>query len=105
MVSVIVPVYNAEKYIEACVMSILSQTYSDIEVLLINDGSTDQSGHIIDDIAKRDSRISVFHTGNRGVAAARNFGIAQSKGEYIAFLDCDDWWEPGKLKAQLHLMK
>ena len=105
MVSVIVPVYNTEKYIEACVMSILSQTYSDIEILLINDGSTDQSGHIIDDIAKRDSRISVFHTGNRGVAAARNFGIAQSKGEYIAFLDSDDLMDAQFIEKAISAIK
>ena len=91
MVSVIVPVYNAEKYIEKCVMSILSQTYGDIEVLLIDDGSTDQSGHIIDNIAKVDSRISVLHTENRGVAKARNCGIAMTR------------WMPISLKKRYRL--
>ena len=105
MVSVIVPVYNAEKYIEKCVMSILSQTYGDIEVLLIDDGSTDQSGHIIDNIAKTDSRISVLHTENRGVAKARNCGIAQSKGEYIAFLDSDDQMDAHFIEKAISAIK
>ncbi len=105
MVSVIVPVYNAEKYIEKCVMSILSQTYGDIEVLLIDDGSTDQSGHIIDNIAKTDSRISVLHTENRGVAKARNCGIARSKGEYIAFLDSDDQMDAHFIEKAISAIK
>ena len=75
MVSIIVPVYNVEEYLRECVDSVLNQTYSDIEVILVDDGSTDQSGNICDEYAKMDSRIKVIHKKNGGVSAARNTGI------------------------------
>lgn len=90
-ISVIVPVYNSERYLSQCVESILSQTYSDFELLLINDGSKDKSESICDEFSKKDKRIRVFHQKNSGVSAARNKGINQAKGEYICFVDADDW--------------
>ena len=91
MVSVIVPVYNTEKYLRQCVDSILEQTYGDLEIFLIDDGSPDQSGDICDEYGKKDTRIRVFHTDNHGISAARNLGLREARGEYIAFVDSDDW--------------
>jgi glycosyltransferase involved in cell wall biosynthesis len=92
MISVIVPVYNTEKYLDRCIQSILSQTYIDFELLLINDGSTDLSGEICDKYAEQDSRVRVFHKENGGVAKARNYGIKRSTGDYVILLDSDDWF-------------
>lgn len=91
LISVIVPVYNSEKYLKKCLNSIISQTYKNLEIILIDDGSTDESGRICDSYKKNDDRIIVFHTKNNGVAAARNQGIRSAKGEYIAFVDSDDY--------------
>lgn len=91
LLSVIIPVYNVEKYLEQCINSVISQTYSNIEVILINDGSTDASGKICDYYAKIDKRVKVFHQDNQGVVKARNVGIRNSNGEYITFVDADDW--------------
>ena len=90
-ISIIVPVYNSGKWLNRCIDSILAQTYADFEVLLINDGSTDNSPAICDEYAARDSRIRVFHKPNSGVSASRNLGISNSNGEYITFVDSDDW--------------
>ena len=90
-ISVIVPVYNTEKYLRRCVDSILAQTFTDFELLLINDGSTDSSGAICDEYAQKDSRVRVFHKENGGVSSARNLGLDNAKGEYIAFVDSDDY--------------
>lgn len=91
MVSIIVPVYNTEKYLNNCIESILSQTYRDFELLLIDDGSTDASGYICDLYAEKDKRIKVVHKKNAGVVSARNDGIQLAGGEYISFIDSDDW--------------
>lgn len=91
MLSIIVPVYNTEKYLDQCVKSILNQNYSDFELLLVNDGSTDNSGIICDNYAKQDNRIKVFHKENAGQGIARNYGLNQSKGLYVWFIDSDDW--------------
>ena len=91
-ISVIVPVYNVEKYLEECVESVLSQTFTDYELLLIDDGSTDSSGDLCDQIAKRDVRVRVIHKSNRGSSSARNKGVDEAKGEWIIFLDSDDKW-------------
>lgn len=90
-VSVIVPVYNVEYCLSRCIDSILSQTFTDFELLLIDDGSKDNSGNICDEYKFKDDRIRVFHKENGGVSSARNWGIANSYGEHIAFIDSDDW--------------
>jgi glycosyltransferase involved in cell wall biosynthesis len=94
LVSVIVPVYKVEKYLERCVCSILSQTYKNIEVILVDDGSPDKSGEICDRLAKEDSRIKVIHKENGGLSSARNAGIDASLGSYIGFVDSDDYISP-----------
>lgn len=96
-ISIIVPVYKAEKYIEKCINSILNQSFNNYELLLIDDGSPDNSGKICDEYAKKDSRIKVFHKKNEGVSSARQLGINQAKGEYSIHVDADDWIEAGML--------
>lgn len=91
LISVIVPVFNAEKYLGRCVGSILNQTCGDFELILVNDGSLDNSGRICDDFALADSRVRVIHKENSGVSEARNTGIENAKGEYVTFVDCDDY--------------
>lgn len=91
LISIIVPIYNVEKYLSRCINSVLSQTFPDFELLLIDDGSTDKSGYICDGYAQKDSRIKVFHIENGGVSAARNYGLDNARGEWIAFVDADDW--------------
>lgn len=90
MVSVIVPIYNCEKYLQECIESILAQTYTDWEMILVDDGSTDSSGRIADSYAATDPRIRVAHFANGGLSAARNKGIELAQGEYITFVDADD---------------
>ena len=93
-ISVIVPVYNVEAYLPQCVDSILHQDYPDLEVILIDDGSTDHSGEICDRYATADSRIRVIHQKNGGAAAAKNAGLRIAAGEYLSFVDSDDYLEP-----------
>lgn len=88
--SIIIPVYNVEKYLSKCLNSILRQTYQDYEIILIDDGSSDSSGIICDWYADKDSRIKVVHQPNKGVSCARNAGLELSKGEFITFIDADD---------------
>lgn len=90
MISVIVPVYNCEKYIRKTIQSVKDQTFEDWELILVDDGSSDESGHICDMEAEKDDRIRVIHNENGGVSAARNTGIEKSKGDFICFLDSDD---------------
>lgn len=89
--SVIIPVYNVEKYINRCVKSILSQRYNNLEIILIDNGSTDRSGSICDIYANEDANISVYHIENHGVGSARNFGLSKARGEFIYFVDSDDY--------------
>ena len=89
--SVIIPVYNVEKYIDRCLKSIISQNYDDLEIIVIDNGSTDSSGSICDTYASEYSNISVYHIENHGVSAARNFGLAKAQGEFICFVDADDY--------------
>jgi len=103
LVSVVIPVYKGKEYIEKTVKSILSQDYSNIELLLIDDGCPDNTGAILDELSTSDNRIRVFHKDNGGVAEARNYGIKLSKGELIAFCDQDDLWLPSKLSKQVPL--
>jgi glycosyltransferase involved in cell wall biosynthesis len=91
MISIIIPVYNIERYLSNCLDSILTQTFTDIEVIVINDGSTDRSGKIADEYEKKDHRIKVYHQHSKGVSSARNKGIELATGEYIGFVDGDDY--------------
>lgn len=94
LISVIVPVYKVERYLPKCIESILQQTYQELEIILVDDGSPDHSGHICDEYAKKDPRIQVIHKKNGGVADARNVGIEQATGELIALVDSDDYIAP-----------
>jgi glycosyltransferase involved in cell wall biosynthesis len=94
LISIIIPVYNAQNYIRRCLDSVLNQTYRNIEIILVNDGSNDNSGNICNEYLAKDCRIRVIHKNNGGVAAARNSGLKIAKGEYIGFIDNDDYIEP-----------
>lgn len=98
-ISIIVPIYKAESYLHRCVDSLLAQTFTDFEILLIDDGSPDRSGQICDEYALQDSRIHVIHKPNGGVASARQCGIEQARGEYTIHVDPDDWVEPEMLEC------
>ena len=91
LVSIIVPVYNVEKYLPKCVGSLINQTYKNVEIILVDDGSTDQSGNICDTYLEKDNRIVVLHKKNGGLSDARNFGIEHAKGDYYSFVDSDDY--------------
>ena len=91
MISVIIPVYNTEKYLRRCIDSVLASYYRDFEILLINDGSTDKSADICREYSLKDNRIKVFHQKNQGVSAARNQGINKAIGEWLIFVDSDDY--------------
>ena len=104
MISIIVPIYNCEKYLKECIDSICNQTYTDLEIILVDDGSTDNSSMICDEYAKSDSRIIVIHKENGGATSARNAGLRIAKGEYIGFADSDDWAEPDMCKVLLENM-
>lgn len=98
LVSIIIPVYKVEKYLEQCINSIIAQTYKKIEIILVDDGSPDHSGKICDEYARKDERIKVIHKKNGGLSDARNKGINQATGKYIAFIDSDDYVEPNYLE-------
>lgn len=91
LVSVIVPVYNCEKYVSQCINSIISQSYSNIEIIAVDDGSTDNSGYILDELAKQDCRLQIIHNQNKGVSCSRNVGVSAAKGKYCVFIDADDF--------------
>lgn len=93
LISVIVPVFNVEKYVAMCINSILSQTYNNLEIIIVNDGSTDNSGKICEQFYKQDKRVKVFHKENGGLSSARNYGITKALGNYFVFVDSDDWIE------------
>ena len=103
MISVIVPVYNAEKYLQRCVDSILKQSFTDFEVLLIDDGSHDRSGELCDEYGEKDNRVRVFHKENGGVSSARNVGLDNASGEYISFVDADDYLETNAMSDSLFI--
>lgn len=98
-ISVIIPLYNTEKYIEECINSARMQTYENLEIIVVDDGSTDSSGNIADRIATEDKRINVIHKENEGVSTARNTGLDAATGEYIAFLDSDDTYDKDALRG------
>lgn len=91
LISIIVPVYNVENYLERCLQSLINQTYKNIEIVCVNDGSTDNSLNILNDFQKKDSRIKIISQENQGLSEARNVGIKNSSGKYIGFVDSDDW--------------
>ena len=103
LISVIVPVYNVEAYLERCVDSILKQTYKELEIILVDDGATDSSGELCDQLAKKDDRIIVIHKKNGGLSDARNAGIDASRGEYLSFIDSDDFIHPMFMEVLLQL--
>ncbi|MPQ43057.1 glycosyltransferase family 2 protein [Clostridium tarantellae] len=94
LISVIVPIYKVEKYLSQCILSLTNQSYKNLEIILIDDGSPDNCGNICDDFSKLDKRIKVIHKDNEGLAEARNVGLNVAKGEYIGFVDSDDWIHP-----------
>lgn len=104
LISVIVPIYNVEKYIKKCVRSILKQDYKNIEIILVDDGSPDHSANLIEELKKEDSRIITLHKINGGVSSARNAGMDIAKGEYILFVDGDDWVESNYVSYFLNLV-
>lgn len=99
LVSVIVPVYNTKAYLDKCINSILNQTFTDFELLLVDDGSTDGSGEVLNEYAKKDSRIRVFHKENGGSSSARNLAVKEAKGEYLSFQDSDDYCDKDFLEC------
>jgi len=103
LISVIVPVYNVEAYLSRCVDSILAQTYENLEIILVDDGTKDSSDKICDDYAARDPRVKVIHKENGGLSSARNAGMDIARGEYIGFVDSDDWIEPDMYRHMLTL--
>lgn len=104
LISIIVPIYKVETYLEKCIVSILSQTLRDIEIILVDDGSPDNCGKICDSYASKDSRIVVIHKKNGGLSSARNAGIDIAKGEYLMFVDSDDYVEPDFCEKAYHLV-
>lgn len=101
MISIIVPIYNVATYLPACIESMLQQTVKDLQIILVDDGSTDRSGTICDEYAAKDTRVEVIHKRNGGVSAARNTGLQKAKGEYITFVDGDDYIHPQALEVLL----
>ena len=102
LVSIIIPIYNAEKYLEKCINSILNQNYKEIEVILVDDGSTDRSSIISDNFKKKDNRVIVHHQNNLGVVEARKKGVELASSEYVIFVDADDYVDDNYV---FHLMK
>ncbi|PDT22278.1 glycosyltransferase family 2 protein [Rhizobium hidalgonense] len=105
LVSVVIPAFNASTYIERTLRSAMRQTYTALEIIVVNDGSTDDTAKLVEQTAMSDSRINLLSTPNRGVAAARNTGIEASSGRFVAFLDADDLWHPTKIEKQVNALK
>lgn len=103
LVSVIIPVYNVEKYVAQALDSVIKQTYKNLEIIVIDDGSTDKSGAICDKFARRDSRIRLIHQENKGLATVRNIGVKEANGDYIAWLDSDDWMELNTIEVMVRI--
>jgi glycosyltransferase involved in cell wall biosynthesis len=104
LVSIVIPAYNAERYIGRTLRSALNQTYGNIEIIVVDDGSTDRTRHIVEGFTVEDSRVRLISTVNRGVARARNCGMENARGTYLAFLDADDLWHPSKIECQLQAL-
>lgn len=104
MISIIIPVFNIEKYIEKCILSVTNQTYKNLQIVLVDDGSTDQSGKICDIYAEKDCRIQVIHQNNSGLVCARKIGLKVAKGQYIGFVDGDDYIEPNMYEEMINTL-
>jgi glycosyltransferase involved in cell wall biosynthesis len=105
LISIVVPVYNAEKTLKKCLDSVLAQTRTELELILVDDGSTDGSAKIVDAYAKKDARVRAVHTPNRGVSAARNTGLGLASGDFVGFADTDDWVEPNMFERLIGLIE
>ena len=105
LISIIIPVYKVEKYLEKCIESVFKQTYTNLQIILVDDGSPDNCGKICDEYAKKDSRIEVIHKANGGLSDARNVGISKAKGRYIGFVDSDDYIKEDMYEILLNLIK
>ena len=104
-ISVIIPVYNAERYLKDCVDSIINQSYQNFELILVDDGSSDNSPKICDDYAAKDNRIVVIHKSNNGVSAARKTGLDNASGDYIMYVDSDDWLDINTMEKCLNVVQ
>lgn len=102
LVSIVIPVYNVEKYLRKCIESVLNQTYKNIQIILVNDGSTDNSPALCDEYKQMYDKVEVIHKSNGGLPDARNAGLKRAKGEYVGFIDSDDWIEPNMVEHLLH---
>lgn len=102
LVSIVIPVYNVEKYLKKCIESVLNQTYKNIQIILVNDGSTDNSPALCDEYKQMYDKVEVIHKSNGGLPDARNAGLKRAKGEYVGFIDSDDWIEPNMVEHLLH---
>ena len=105
LISIIIPVYKVEKYLEKCIQSVINQTYENLQIILVDDGSPDNCGKICDEYAKKDHRIEVIHKSNGGLSDARNKGLEIAKGEYIGFVDSDDYIEADMYEVLYNLLK
>ena len=105
LISVIVPIYHVEQYLNRCVESLVNQTYSNLEIILVDDGSPDNCPKMCDDWVQKDSRIKVIHKGNGGLSDARNAGMQIANGDVISFIDSDDWIDPKFFEVMLNVMQ
>lgn len=105
MISIIVPVYKVEQYLSQCLDSIVNQTFKDLEIILVDDGSPDRCGMICDEYARKDKRIQVYHIEFSGLSAARNYGMTRARGEFLGFVDSDDWLEPNMFETLFQQME
>ena len=105
LLSIIVPIYNVEQYLDRCIQSILNQTYQNLEIILVDDGSTDNSGEICDAFMMQDERVRVFHQENQGAAQAKNVGLREARGQYITIVDSDDIVKENMIEALYQQVK
>ena len=104
-ISIIIPVYNVEKYLKKCLQSVINQTIPEIEIICVNDGSTDESPQILEEFTQEDDLIKIINKENGGIASARNRGLAYATGEYIGFVDSDDWIDPHMYETYIIMLK
>ncbi len=105
VISIIIPIYNTQDYLEKCLKSVIEQTYNNLEIICVDDGSTDSSGKILEEYSKQDSRIKIVTQANKGLSSARNIGLEYSTGEYVGFVDSDDWCAPDMYEKLYHMIK